>query len=269
MSRKLVTLFYGSREQREAYRPLFDKWMAHHADDLGLADRILVVSEDRKVDPPVVNAANADKVEVIQLDISDYADIMRMDQPFDMKGALLCQLLLTRPEAFLMLDNDAFLQSASALDHEDLPYDAVVAMPRDLGALGCEFGLYLHEPYRHIMKRCAGVMFCGSAHYVDQQYRHDLVLRYCEAWHELLTGAPDGGIPWERHLSRLLEQHAWSYAAQGMDQPVLSDAWNWPPHFEGFKTDQFPDSPPDPAFVHHFFGRKKWKELGRPAPQNV
>lgn len=263
---KLVTLFYGPKESRIAYRPLFGRWIQHH-EKLGLADRIVVVSEDRGVDPPVINCVdseNSKKVEVIQLDVSGYADVMRPGQPFDMKGALLCELLLQRPEAFLMLDNDAFLQRADYLDHPELPKDAVIAMPRDLGALGCSFGLQLHPPYAHVSKRCAGVMFCGPVQRVGRDLRKELVSRYCDAWKELLTGGEDGGIPWEKHLSRLLEQHAWSYAAQQMEQPLLSDAWNWPDHFADFGVEK-----PEEVFVHHYFGRKKWGELGRKAPQNV
>ena len=70
----------------------------------------------------------------------------------------------------------------------------------------------------------------------------------------------------EQHLDRLLEQHAWSHAAQLLEQPLLSDGWNWPAHIPAFQSDT---REPARKHVHHHFGRKKWHALGRKAPENV
>lgn len=260
MKHRLVTLFYGPAESRRAYRPLFDRWIAHHA-ALGLADRILVVTEDRGVAPPIVKGA---QVEIMSLPVAAYADLMRPEQPFDTKGALLCALMEATAEPFLYLDADAFLQRAAALDHRDLKRDAAILMPRDIGALGGPYGMHLHEPFSHVGKRCAGVMWCGAA---GAAWRQRLVQLYRESWLLLRTGGKDGGVPWERHLDRLLEQHAWSLAAQLLEQPLLGDGWNWPAHIPDFVGEGLRE--PARKHVHHHFGRKKWKTLGRPAPKNV
>lgn len=259
MKNRLVTLFYGDAHARRAYRPLFDRWIQHHA-ALGLAERILVVTEDRGVAPPIVKGA---QVEILALDVRGYADLMRPEHPFDMKGALLCELLTCTEQPFLYLDADAYLQTAGALDHRDLLRTASLAMPRDIGALGGPYGMHLHAPFEHVLKRCAGVMWCGP---VGAAWRQRVVQLYRESWRLLRTGGVAGGVPWEPHLERLLEQHAWSHAAQLLEQPLLPDAWNWPAHIPAFRSDT---REPARKHVHHHFGRKKWKELGRPAPTNV
>lgn len=258
MKPRLVTLFYGSAAQQAAYRPLLLRWLAHHR-DLGLAERLLVVTD---LHDPLPHASDVAGLEILALDTRAYHAVRREGQPFDQKGALLCELLLQHPGAFLFLDLDAWLQRAADLDHPDLAASARLAMPRDLGALNCDFGLFMWPPFAHYFKRCAGVMWCGPRSPGQAQLITD---HYRAAWRQLVHGH-QGGVPWEKHLDRLLEQHAWSVAAQRLDQPLLSDAWNWPAHIAGYAAQEQATAA---AHVHHHFGRKKWAALGRKAPRNV
>lgn len=256
---RIVTLFYGDVKSREAYRTLLDEWLDHHV-ALGLADRITVVTDHRSDVRPLVIGHPG--VKVAEYDVAGYADVIRPGQPFDVKGALMCELLAdTSVGPFLLLDNDAMLQREDAID--ELPAEIVIGMSRDLGALESTYGMHLHEPFAHVFKRCAGVAWFGDT---DRQKRDELRTRYLDAWRTLVHGGKDGGVPWEKQLDRLLEQHAWSYAAQQMEQPLLPDSWNWPSHIDGYAAQV---EATKAAHVHHLFGRKKWKRLGRKAPLNT
>lgn len=255
----LVTLVYGNQKSRDAYRPLFEKWRDRHH-GLGLTSRIVVVTDKRSDTPPFDPGLPG--ITVFAADVSGYSEVLRPDQPFDVKGALMCEWLLHANRSFLMLDNDAFLQREGDLDHPDLDPGILIGMPRDLGALHSTYGMTLHAPFEHVFKRCAGVAWFGD---VCHDRRRALVADYKACWQTLARGGVDGGVPWEPHLSRLLEQNAWSYAAQRAGQPVLPDSWNWPGHLKAYRRDVVGKAA---AHVCHHFGHTKWKRLG-PIPLNV
>lgn len=262
MANTLVTLFYGPRATRLKYLPLFKKWLKHHT-DMGLTDRILVVTNCKE---PVM-ARGWEHIKMLQVDTDGiYDDVIRQGQPFDVKGAIMCALLKTDIGPFLMLDNDAFLRSPECLDSPELKSNITIGMNRDLGALLFlgEEGMYLYPPYAHVMKRCAGVAWFG-----EQSRRGELVDLYIKYWKELCTGGVgdrEGRVPWQENLKHLLEQHAWSYAAQTMKQPTLADSWNWPMHHKEYNEDAAGVAA---ANVYHYFGHRKWAKLKIAAPANV
>lgn len=253
MSFQIVTLFYGTSEQRAAYAPLLRRWLAHHR-AAGLGPRLVIVTRDDE--PPLAPELVGD-TRVVAVSIAQYKDVIRPGQPFDVKGALMCEALRAIGEAFLFLDLDAFLQREPEPAH--IPQDSLIGMARDIGAIHCGHDPCLEKPFEQVKKLCAGVVWFGAAPIAA---RENLIKAYRRAWHELKDGAGPGIVPWTPRFDRLIEQYAWSLAAHRLGQPVLRDRWNWPPHIAAFGSSRL-------AIVHHEFGHSKWKGLGVPAPTNV
>ena len=176
---------------------------------------------------------------VLKLDISGYADVMRAGQPFDIKGALMCEAALAIDRPFLMLDSDALLiadPSAALGAMGNTP----CAMPIDHGAILSGHQLLCDKPFAAVRKMCAGVFWFG-----DVTRRKALVGHYLMAWRELLSH----NCPWTPCIPHLLEQYAWSLAHHRMNGATLPATMNWAPHIVG-------KSPH--AIVNHLFGHKKW-----------
>ncbi len=112
-------------------------------------------------------------------------------------------------------------------------------MPIDDGALTHGRQASLEQPWEHVAKHCAGVMFFPSS-----SGRSRLVAAYRKAWLELRDP-----LPWDGKLPHLLEQHAWSLASRRRGGGVLPRVMNWNPDFLG-------DNPA--AVVIHRYGFRKW-----------
>lgn len=250
MSFPIVTLFYGAPAQREAYAPLLRRWLDHHR-SMGLGDRLVVA---HPLAEPAPAADLVGDAQLLALGISGYRKVIRQGHPFDVKGALMCELLAVRPGAFLFLDLDAFVQRTDL----QLPSaDVLIGMARDIGAIDAGHSPFLEVPFATVRKRCAGVVWFGAR---DAAAAASIASEYARAWRDLRKALPGGRVPWEPQLPHLLEQYAWSLVAARLGQPVLSDRWNWPPHVRGESR---------LAYIHHEFGWSKWKALGRTAPRNV
>lgn len=257
---KIVTLFYGSIEQRRAYAPLLQRWVQHHR-NLGLGDKLLIVTRSDEHVSFIQHMEHGESLPILALDLSAYTDVIRPEQPFDIKGALMCEALRALGP-FLLIDNDAFLtcDPAPLLENNVQLEGALIVMPRDIGAINAGFTAALDAPFAGVLKLCAGVVWFGD---IAAHRRLQLVRAYLAAWRDLSNAFAEGHTPWQPHLSRLMEQYAWSLAAHRLgclDQ--LGDTWNWPPHLEAFGENPG-------AIVNHEFGRKKWKTLGRRAPLNT
>lgn len=170
-----------------------------------------------------------------------FKDVVRPDQPFDVKGALVCGALLDYDQDLLVLDLDAMLckDPGPALSpFEDCP----IAMPLDHGAITHDRRGTLEVPYQDVKKLCAGVMYFGKTMPV---IRRGLVDNYRAAWKELLPI-----LPWRPALPHLLEQYAWSLACHRTGGEMLPHAFNWNPDHLG----------PNPrAIVEHRYGFWKWR----------
>lgn len=183
----------------------------------------------------------------LTLSIDGYSDVMREGQPFDIKGALMCEAALNIHEPFLMLDADAYLVANPSAILDKLA-DTPCAMPIDHGAILHGHKANMDFPHQDIRKMCAGVFWFG-----DTFDRRELVKNYLYGWKVLR----DLNCPWTPCLPHLLEQYAWSFAHHHMNGATLPATFNWSPHILG-------DSPY--AIVNHFFGHKKWN--GK-APKNT
>ncbi len=177
---------------------------------------------------------------VLTLDIFNYADVMRDGQPFDVKGALMCEAALTIKRPFLMLDSDALLVANPSDVLDSLAQNAACAMPIDHGAILSGHQLLCDEPFPTVRKMCAGVFYFG-----DVTRRNALVGHYLMAWRELFHH----DFPWTPKIPHLLEQYAWSLAHHRMNGATLPASMNWAPHIVGHSPH---------AIVNHLFGHKKW-----------
>ncbi len=185
---------------------------------------------------------------VIDLDISGYKEVIRAGQPFDIKGALMCEAAIAIKRPFLMLDSDALLVANPSDVLDSLAQNAACAMPIDHGAILSGHQLLCDEPFPTVRKMCAGVFWFG-----DVAGREALVSHYLMAWRELLSH----NCPWTPCIPHLLEQYAWSLAHHRMNGATLPATLNWAPHIVG-------ESPH--AIVNHLFGHKKWNGN---APKNT
>lgn len=175
----------------------------------------------------------------VSLDISGYASVIREGQPFDIKGALMCEAAEAIDEPFLMLDSDALLmRDPSGLLTEFA--GRTCAMPIDSGAILSGHKARMDEPFGHVRKMCAGVFWFG-----DTGMREVLGDEYRNAWRDLHVA----DCPWTPRLPHLLEQYAWSLAHHRLNGATMPGMMNWAPHITG-------DS--DMAIVNHYFGHKKW-----------
>lgn len=185
---------------------------------------------------------------VLKLDIGGYKDVIRPAQPFDIKGALMCEAALNIHRPFLMLDADAYLVGNTSAVLDAMPADCVCAMPIDHGAILHGHKARCDAPFEQVRKMCAGVFWFGSP-----VWRQQLVTHYRIAWRELL----EHDCPWTPRLPHLLEQYAWSLAHWRLNGATLPASFNWAPHIVGESKH---------AIVNHLFGHKKWK--GK-APKNT
>ncbi len=177
---------------------------------------------------------------VIDLDISGYREVMRDGQPFDIKGALMCEAALAIKRPFLMLDSDALLVANPSDVLNSIAQNAACAMPIDHGAILSGHQLLCDEPFPTVRKMCAGVFWFG-----DVTRRKALVGHYLMAWRELFHH----DFPWTPKIPHLLEQYAWSLAHHRMNGATLPASMNWAPHIVGTSPH---------AIVNHLFGHKKW-----------
>lgn len=184
---------------------------------------------------------------VMKLDISGYAEVIRAGQPFDIKGALMCEAAWAINRPFFMIDADALLvgNPSAALDAMG---NTPCAMPVDHGAIVSGHKALMDAPFSDVRKMCAGVFWFG-----DVTRRAELVTQYKLAWRELLSHE----CPWTPCIPHLLEQYAWSLAHHRMGGATLPATLNWAPHIVG---------PSPHAIVNHLFGHKKWKGH---APKNT
>ncbi len=177
---------------------------------------------------------------VLKLSIKGYSDVLREGQPFDIKGALMCEAAIAIKRPFLMLDSDALLVANPSDVLDAIAQNAACAMPIDHGAILSGHQLLCDEPFPTVRKMCAGVFWFG-----DVSRRKALVGHYLMAWRELFHH----DFPWTPKIPHLLEQYAWSLAHFRMNGATLPASMNWAPHIVG-------ESPH--AIVNHLFGHKKW-----------
>jgi len=183
--------------------------------------------------------------------IDEYADLIRLNQPFDTKGAIMCAAALAIQEPFLMLDSDAFLMRdpRAALSREEC-MAIPCAMPCDHGSIIHNHGNFLLPPYESVRKTCAGVFLFGNP-----ASRPALVAAYRTAYHELKAA----NFPWmaRARLTHLLEQYSWSLASHRMGGGILQASFNWNPDFLG-------ENPY--CYIKHLYG---WRKHNGNAPANV
>lgn len=253
MQNLLVTLFYGPKKIRQDYYPFFKEWLDHHY-KLGIASRIRIVTDtDEQILPPEYVSV----FQVVKLSYSNYHDVLRKDQPFDVKGALMCSALIHfSGQGFLFLDSDAFLMRPEDLDHDDLKQSIGLGMSKDLNTEE-----FFHYPLNKVRKRCAGTAFFGA-----EGDRNLIVETYKKSWKELYEGSRIRRIPWLKITHRLMEQYAWSLASHKLNLPKLPDSWNYPPHIAQWSENI---KERDAAHVHHLFGHSKWKKIDKVPPPNV
>lgn len=238
----VATPYFGDADGR--YRPLFDRWIEAFR-QVKTGAKLLVLTDELG---PITGWPT------LRIAIRRLAEVVRPNEPFDLKGALVCHALVEfAGEAILMLDNDALLRR-DPVRALTWAADVPLAMPRDSGAANINTP-YLVPPYRHIAKRSAGIIYFGAS---QPARRAAIIADYCRAWHELLplhtaTGRPTPSA--EQH--ELLEQHAWTLVAHRWGMPYLPDAFNWPTHCYGPNPD---------AIVEHYYGWSKW---GRPKHRAV
>lgn len=223
------------------YLHMLDEWVANFRTRFP-GSEFLVFTHD------AAQTMKAKGYPCLELDISRYADVIRPDQPFDVKGALMCEAALMIKRPFLMLDSDALLV-ADPTAVLDAMGDAPCAMPVDHGAILSGHARYMDYPFRDVSKMCAGVFWFGAGK------RAELVQRYRDTWKML----KELDCPWTPRLPHLLEQYAWSVALRCMGGCELPATMNWAPHYGGIG--EHPN-----AIVNHYFGHKKWN--GK-APKNT
>lgn len=184
----------------------------------------------------------------LTLSIDGYADVIREGQPFDIKGALMCEAAMNIRDPFLMLDADALLVANPSEILDAMNPETVCAMPIDHGAILHGHKSLCEKPFADVRKMCAGVFWFG-----DVSRRAELVTSYRLAWREMFSH----DCPWLPCLPHLLEQYAWSLAHHRLSGETLPATLNWAPHILG-------ESPH--AIVNHYFGHKKWNGQ---APKNT
>lgn len=233
----ILVPYFGDLDR---FHPLAKKWTAAHLASGTKADFHFICPWDTtwKTKLPY------------ELDVTQFSDLIRPDQPFDIKGALVCAALLHYEESLLVLDVDAFL----ARDPEPalLQYGAApIAMPPDDGAVAYYRSGSLSSPFAHVRKLCAGVMWFGAPVVYGTSgatSRGILVAHYRNAYLDLV-GLPS--LPWEQQLPHLVEQYAWSIVTERIGGAVLPRSMNWNPDLLGHS---------DGAIINHHYGLRKWRE---------
>lgn len=226
----IVVPFFGDLDR---FRPMLAEWDSSYK-ALGLRHPVVMVS-DRSA-----HAIGLPEIPSRTYDLSTMIDIIRPNEPFDIKGALVCQALLEFPDrSLLVMDLDTVFVRDPAVELQRFA-GCSIAMPIDQGALVHGRTPFCDPPYGHLRKLCAGVMFFGSG--VD---RAQLVDEYRRAWSEL-----DGIFPWDPPHPWLLEQYAWALAHRVVGGRILPQSFNWGPHFLG-------ESPQ--AVINHFYGFAKFR----------
>jgi len=230
----IATISFGDSPDQAA---LLRLWCAH-ARHFAPRHRLLVISDAAS---PV-----AEHVPVLRLELGEeYAPVLRPGEPFDKKGALLCEAAL-RLGPFLYLDSDAFLVADPTVALCAFGGNSALAMPIDHGvanisAFQCSEGA--------IAERCAGVAWFGT------QGREMIVLAYQRAF-TLLVDDPQLSPTLDRHL---IEQYAWALVMHWLGGATLPDDFNHPRHQRG---------PSKTAIVHHYFGGGKSSALKVTEPLN-
>ena len=177
---------FGSDE----FLPLLKLWVDRYLLSGTALD--VVVLADMKVKVPDIfehhNPGDRKRFTVARFD--PIPDIIRPDQPFDMKGSLiLCGLQLLQNERVLLVDSDAFFVKNPA---QALAYmDGAFFMGED------PMTRYIRGINGEIKERNAGVLFFGTTSYAD---RSAIQTKYLENFKALLPANDDA----------LLEQVVWT-----------------------------------------------------------
>jgi hypothetical protein len=224
------------------FRPLLDAWFREFS-ALKLDIPVVILSDK----PGAVIAARELGARADIVDISKFVGVIRPDQPFDVKGAIVCAHLKHSNEPTLVLDADAVLRADPRPVLRNFASSSV-AMPVDAGAIVYYRTATMDEPYSKVRKMCAGVMWFGKA-----DTRQALVGEYASAWLELRDV-----IPWTPRLPHLLEQYAWSLVHHRRGAATLPHVMNWNErHLGRIET----------LVVNHDYGHLKWGR--RSAPRNT
>lgn len=218
-----VAVTYFGRDPR--YLLLLDAWVAQFRRS-GCRWPFIVVSD---------MATPALAYPMARFDISAYEDMIRPDQPFDVKGALMAEAALALGP-MLMLDADALLMQDPE-PHLSPFATAPIAMPLDHGAIPDGRTHHLNPPYNDVKKTCAGVAWFGSGD------KTRLVRMWREAFAELLPV-----LPWPGRIPCLVEQFAWSLASHRCGGSHLPWSFNYPRHCAKHHAG---------AIVNHYFGGRK------------
>jgi hypothetical protein len=225
---QILAPYFGDMKR---FRPFADAWLAQAYLHMGSATAGFISEPNYSTKP--------------------FADCIRPGQPFDVKGALVCDALtkLDPHEGLLVLDLDALLRrDPSEILRRFTSYP--VAMPEDHGALVFFRSMNLEKPFESVVRHCAGVMWFGAS-----EDRIRLSGEYRKAWHEL-QALPR--LPWEPALPHLLEQYAWTLVHHRMNGPSLPISMNWSSRFFGTNPG---------AIVDHDYGHGKWN--GSAAPKGT
>lgn len=240
----ILVPFFGDRDR---FRPLLNNWIASYKQSGCRVPWFALSDQPETYDLPSM-----------RVEIDGFRDLIRPDQPFDTKGALVCAALLKLREPVLVLDADAFLVRDPMPTLEPF-MKAPVAMPIDHGAIVFYRKPTFEKPLTGIRKLCAGVQFFGGDVKGDAVVpscdRGRLVAGYRKAFEEIIAMPR---LPWEPQLSHLVEQYAWSLCAHRRGGQVLPGSMNWAPVHLG-------ESPF--AVVYHHYGHSKWQQPpGVPTP---
>lgn len=236
----IIIPFWGNHP---AYREWLAKWLEHYATS-GCTAKVLIASDEK------LPADLAPEVEKLFVNTTEWNGLVNPKFPYDRKGAIVCATALALPQqALLVLDADAWLLA------DPLPLLApyaheLIAMPEDEGAFGKPYLV----PHADKVRRCAGVIFFGAIEGAVP-VRRAIVEMYAKQFRALRTAIAFGYFHEER---RLLEQHAWTFAAHEFSPAaLLPRELNWPVCFRSAGHNPA-------AVIHHHIGKRKW--VGQPAP---
>lgn len=226
------------------FAPLLERWVqCWRAVGLTMESAPAVLLSDN---PKVEEVATRFAVGSAIVDVSLYRDVMRPGQPFDLKGALVCEYLKRWQYPTLVLDADAFLVRDPRPALEPFRHEPL-AMPLDQGSQVYWRKGTLDAPFAHVRRLCAGVQFFGVPSPAFS--RRYITSRYLAAYKSLVAMPV---LPWSPPISALLEQFAWSVVAAELNAPILPAPLNWGRHHLG----------PNPAaVVHHYYDFHKWRDL--------
>lgn len=232
---KIMIPYFGG----ERYRPLLDAWLWQYK-QTGLTYPVHVVTPDVMKMPQEWVVRKIEDVSfplyiVDQIPLTQYADVIRPGQPFDIKGALVCEGLKYVGDHTLVLDSDAVVMRDPLPDLLKV-WDSPLAMPVDHGSLLNGREAFLTGLHSKVRKCCAGVMWFGRQETTSEIY------------HSVWKGLKDDNFPWNPRLEHLLEQNAFSLVRHVQTGAILPHTFNWSTRFLGEN--------PDAVIVHDYGPRK-------------